>query len=240
MTERADEGHSVARGNNLPRFLFYDRQKDVTSWHLAGRVVATLSIESPWERRIVEVADGRPITEVIEVLYQEQLDRGARLTDLGMWKSLFDRRVTADIGALVHQGVIDVNLDGGLERRSELSTTSESKGSRLTVGAVAENTDGRARVGRLAGAMNSGKHQAFGNPDNGYTVPQYANPQKWSAGSWMRPGRVGVGQSALSQNAIVSSRSPAGVVLGFLARVARCGSRGIDRLRSHMMETEGR
>ena len=240
MTERADGGHSVARTNSLPRFFFFDRQKDVTSCFLVERVEATHSMESPWQRRIVEVADGRPTKEIVEVLYQEQLDRGARLTDLGMWKSLFDRRVTADIGDLVHRGVIDINPDGGLERRSELPTTWESKQSRLTFGTISENTDGQAGVGGVAGAADSRPRQTLGNPANEFTASQYANPQKWSASPRVKPGSVGVGQSALSQNAIVSSRSGAGVVLGFLARVARRGSRGIGRLRSHTMETEGR
>ena len=238
---------------NLPRLFSFDRPRDVTSWYLVRRVEATLSIEPPWERRIVEVADGRPLTEVIEVLYQEQLDRGARLADLGMWKSLFDRCVIAAISDLVHRGVIDMNPDGGLERRRELSTTWEPKKSRLTLGTIAEKTAGRARLGRLAGVTNSHQDQFFGNPANGSPVPRYATPQKWSVGSrapvqdgrveqleTVRPGRVGVGQSALSENVIVPGRSLAEVVLGFLARVARRGSSRTGRRQSHAVEIEGR
>ena len=210
-------------------------------------------IESPWERKIVEVADGRPLTEVIEALYQEQLDRGARLADIGMWKSFFDRRVITAVGDLVHRGVIDMNPNGGLERRSELSTTREPKKPRLTVGTSAEKAAGRTRLGRMAGVANNRQHQSFGNPANREPAPQLATPQKWSAGSRppvqngraehleaMRPDRVGIGQSALPQNDNVSGRSLAGVVLGFLARVAWRGSRGIGRLRSHTVESERR
>lgn len=198
------------------------------------------------------MADGRPLREVIEVLYQEQLDRGARLADLGMWKSLFDRRVTAAIVDLVHRGVMDMNANGTLERRSELSTTGEPKGSSPTVGTVAEKTSGRANPDPLAGVAHSSQDGSFGKPADGYPAPQHATPQKWSAGlrspipnrrlehpEAVKAGRVSDGKSVHSQHALGSGLSLPAAVLGFLVRAVRRGPRGMGRLRSHTVETNG-
>lgn len=251
MTDRADEDHSVARAKNLSRFFFFDHQRAVSSWRMVSRFEATLSVEHPWQQRIVELADGRPLREVIEVLYQEQLDRGARLTDLGMWKSLFDRQVTAAAGDLVHRGVIDLNSNGNLERRSELSTAGETKRPRLTVGTIDEKTTGRANLDPLVGVAHSSQYGSFEKPADGYPAPKHATPQKWSAGlpaptqnrrvehpEAVTAGRVGVGQSALSQNALGSGRSLPAAMLRFLVRAVRRGPRGVGRLRGPTMETK--
>ena len=68
----------------------------------------------PWERRILDLADGNSPGQVAEILYRDELSKGAHLTDIGIWKNLFDRSVAEDIGRLVSQGYLSVLGDGEL------------------------------------------------------------------------------------------------------------------------------
>ena len=61
-----------------------------------------------WDQKIVEMADGRSVGEIIASLYREELAHGAQAIDIGMWKHLFDRNVVAKIGDLAHRGYISV------------------------------------------------------------------------------------------------------------------------------------
>ena len=66
----------------------------------------------PWERRILDLADGNSPWQVAEILYRDELAKGAHLADIGIWKKLFDRCVADDIGRLVSQGYLSVRGDG--------------------------------------------------------------------------------------------------------------------------------
>ena len=66
---------------------------------------------NPWEKRILDLADGNSPGQVAEVLYRDELAKGADLADIGIWKNLFDRSVADDIGRLVSQGYLSVRGD---------------------------------------------------------------------------------------------------------------------------------
>jgi len=66
----------------------------------------------PWEKRILDLADGKSPGQVAEILYRDQLAKGAHLADIGIWKNLFDRSVAENIGQLVSEGYLSVRVDG--------------------------------------------------------------------------------------------------------------------------------
>ena len=66
----------------------------------------------PWEKRILDLADGNSPGQVTEILYRDEVAKGAHLADIGIWKNLFDRSVADDIGRLVSEGYLSVSRDG--------------------------------------------------------------------------------------------------------------------------------
>ena len=73
---------------------------------LVRRVSAKSGISDPWGSAILELGDGRTVHEVVEALYNEELRKGARLVDIGIWTSLFDRSVVVTIGELARRGLL--------------------------------------------------------------------------------------------------------------------------------------
>lgn len=69
---------------------------------------SNIACDDKWGGRLLVLCDGRSVTEVIRILYREELANGAGLTDLGIWKSLFDRSVIQDINSLAQQGFLRV------------------------------------------------------------------------------------------------------------------------------------
>jgi sulfate adenylyltransferase len=77
---------------------------------------------SLWERRIVELSDDRPLSEIIQVMYREELDKGAWLADIGIWKPLFDQSVIDTLVSLADRGFISLGTTiTTLEEVRELS-----------------------------------------------------------------------------------------------------------------------
>ena len=64
-----------------------------------------------WEWIIVERCDGQPIWKVVETVYLYELRQGAWLTDIGLWKTLFDRTVVETVYDLVRTGYISLLPD---------------------------------------------------------------------------------------------------------------------------------
>ena len=93
---------------NLASIFAHDPVDDETTRQLVYRMKETAGIKDSWDRRIVELGDGKSVGEIIEALYNEELQRGAQRADIGMWKHLFDRSVVEKIGELVNRGYIDV------------------------------------------------------------------------------------------------------------------------------------
>ena len=64
-----------------------------------------------WEWIIVERCDGQSIRKVVETLYLYELRKGAWLTDIGLWKTLFDRTVVETVHELDRTGYISLLPD---------------------------------------------------------------------------------------------------------------------------------
>lgn len=93
---------------NLASIFAHDPVDDETARQLVYRMKETAGTKDSWDRRIVELGDGKSVGEIIKALYNEELQRGAQRADIGMWKHLFDRSVVEKIGELVNRGYIDV------------------------------------------------------------------------------------------------------------------------------------
>ncbi len=97
---------------NLARWLFSDPEVAGTIPTLVRSVKEANGACDPWERRILDLADGNSPGQVAEILYRDELAKGAHLADIGIWKNLFDRSVAEDIGRLVSRGYLSVLSDG--------------------------------------------------------------------------------------------------------------------------------
>ena len=58
--------------------------------------------------RILELADGKSVEEIAEVLYAEELRAGAWLVDIGVWRSLFDQDVVKTLNQMADLGYIQM------------------------------------------------------------------------------------------------------------------------------------
>ena len=92
----------------LARIFFHDPTDDKTTRQLVYRLKEIAASKDAWDQKIVEMADGRSVGEIIASLYGEELAHGAQIVDIGMWKHLFDQTVVAKIGDLAHRGYIRV------------------------------------------------------------------------------------------------------------------------------------
>ncbi len=93
---------------NLASIFAHDPVDDETTCQRVYRMKEAAGIKGSWDRRIVELGDGKSVGEITEALYKEELRRGAQGADIGMWKHLFDRSVVEKIGELVNRGYINV------------------------------------------------------------------------------------------------------------------------------------
>jgi len=96
----------------LARWLFLGPEVAGANPTLLRSVKAANGVCDPWERRILDLADGNSPGQVAEILYRDELAKGAHLADIGIWKNLFDRCVAEDIGHLVSEGYLSVLGDG--------------------------------------------------------------------------------------------------------------------------------
>ena len=80
---------------------------------LVYRVTEAGEVKGDWERRIIELGDGKSIGEIIEILYREETRRGAWVDDIGLWRNLFDQCVVKTIRELIDMGHIYLKPDGG-------------------------------------------------------------------------------------------------------------------------------
>ncbi len=70
----------------------------------AYRLVAPQVVNDCWERRVLELADGRTVDEIVEGVYWQEIRAGAWLADAGLYVGLFRRRVTDVVKELADQG----------------------------------------------------------------------------------------------------------------------------------------
>ena len=95
---------------NLARMLAPDPVNAETSRRLVYRVpnaeVEDGKIKDAWEKRIIDLSDGRSVGEINEILYREEMLAGASVVDIGLWKGLFFQSVVGKIGELASRGYI--------------------------------------------------------------------------------------------------------------------------------------
>ena len=72
----------------------------------------------PWERRIAEMGDGRPASEIVEAVWHDEIRAGAWIVDIGLWKSLFEQRVRQKLYDLVRRRVIYFEPSGAAREES--------------------------------------------------------------------------------------------------------------------------
>ena len=69
---------------------------------LVYRMTDASRFKDGWERRIIELGDGKCIDEIIEILYREEIKMGAWQVDIGLWKGIFDHGVLNTISELTN------------------------------------------------------------------------------------------------------------------------------------------
>ena len=75
---------------------------------LICRVTKASETRDPWEKRIIQLADGKSVEEISRILYLEELRTGAWEADIGLWGNIFDRDVVKTIRALESRGYVHV------------------------------------------------------------------------------------------------------------------------------------
>ncbi len=94
---REDVGADVTRDGSLE--LLVEKLKPISR------------TSGSWEWIIVEKCGGQSIRQVVQTLYLDELGKGAWLTDIGLWKSLFDRAVLETVYDLARFGYISLLPD---------------------------------------------------------------------------------------------------------------------------------
>ena len=74
------------------------------------RVREASEAENSMMSRIIELADGKSMGEISEVLYSEEVRAGDWVADIGFWRNLFYRDVIETIGELVRLSYLRVEL----------------------------------------------------------------------------------------------------------------------------------
>ena len=114
---RPKKGKAVQLKRTLMRMFGLLAEGNGITKQLVYRAVEVSAVQDPWERRIIELGEGRSIGEITEILYREEIRSGAWAADIGLWKSVFAECVVNDIVGLVslrHIRLIsgDISYDG--------------------------------------------------------------------------------------------------------------------------------
>ena len=199
---------------SLTRLFIHGPSKGEDSHLLVYRVKHAPSIDVTWNQRIIELADGSPVHEIVENLYREQLERGAGQADLGIWKSFFDRSVVDAIGELRSKGYLAVICNGEPNGRSNMSTTANGNSGGHQVG---QSVPGQ-RDGQSAGNPTGWRHQSNAAPTSpDVAIQQWLEEKQKSAlnGRVRTQATVGTGQKGSAHPASFQRSTP----LAFVARV---------------------
>ena len=97
----------------LARRFGLNAVSDETKRQLVCRSRDAQAQTNAWERRIIELSDGRLLSEIIETLYIDELKAGAWAADIGLWKNLFDRSVIETVHTLASKGYLSLVSDEG-------------------------------------------------------------------------------------------------------------------------------
>lgn len=72
----------------------------------AHRLVESTDMHDGWAKRVIELADGRTVGEIVAVIYRDELRCGAWMADIALWRHLFHRSVIAAVEELAERGHI--------------------------------------------------------------------------------------------------------------------------------------
>ena len=101
----------VRLASGLARRFGLNAVGDETKRQLVCRSRDAQAQTNAWERKIIDLSDGRPLSKIIEVLYIDELKAGAWAADIGLWKHLFDRRVIETVDTLASKGCLSLVSD---------------------------------------------------------------------------------------------------------------------------------
>ena len=88
----------------ITRVLALHHPDDEINRKLVYRVADAPEIQDDWEKRIIELGDGRSVGEIIEIIFKEELRAGAWVADIGLWSNFLARGVVKVINDLVDRG----------------------------------------------------------------------------------------------------------------------------------------
>jgi len=74
------------------------------------RVKGANEAKDIWEKRILDLADGKSIDEILDAMFGQEVRAGAWVLDIGIWRNVFDLSVVKTIGELADQGYIHLDL----------------------------------------------------------------------------------------------------------------------------------
>ncbi len=110
INARADLSRFV---RTLARKFVADPKSHAITRQLVYRVTELSRPKGCWERRIIELGDGKSIGEIIEILYREETQKGAWIVDIALWKGVFDRSVIKTISELANGKQICLKTNDG-------------------------------------------------------------------------------------------------------------------------------
>jgi hypothetical protein len=84
---------------------------DDTARQLVYRTGAFDAGAKGWAARIVEMGDGRPVSQIVATIYLDELQAGAWAADIGVWSQQFAMSVIKVIDQLAAQGLIRIELE---------------------------------------------------------------------------------------------------------------------------------
>lgn len=108
LAPRGQNNNPVQAIRNLARWLFAGPESSVSNLTLVRSVKEVNGTCHPWERRILDLADGNSPEQVADLLYRDLLAKGAHLVDIGIWRNLFRRSIEGEIGQLVSAGYLSI------------------------------------------------------------------------------------------------------------------------------------
>ena len=68
------------------------------------RVAEPDGVREAFLRKVLDLADGRSIEEIAERLYLDELQAGAWVADIGLWKNRYIQDIARSINGLESQG----------------------------------------------------------------------------------------------------------------------------------------
>lgn len=100
------KGYSMHLLRKLARKFLAETVNSETAQQRVFRLVDSKDLQDTWRRRIIELSDGKSISEITEILYREELKMGAWVVDIGLWKHLFDQGVITTLVELAQSGYV--------------------------------------------------------------------------------------------------------------------------------------